>query len=158
MGALFYSYGSNGMFKNSVGPGSAPAQIDMFSDLVRKDSLCIITQVGIQISDVVQFFLTFDDFVHYYYFGKGVGNITISGMIFLNCDNQLPGVSDLLEGVGQKRGQEIKVSMNDHWFIGVLIDCSIQMVSEPETMVTFQANLGMIDHSLPSPQPKQPKC
>lgn len=159
MGALFYSYGNGGIFKNSVGSTTSPAVIDIFADLASKDNLCVITQIGVTLSDTVQFFLTFDDLIHYYWFGKGVGNITCQGLLFLNCDSgDMPGVEALLTAVGEKRGQEVQCSFNAFAFTGVLLDCNITMISEPETMASFTANFAMIDHTLQPPKPKQPAC
>ncbi len=159
MGAIFYSYSNNNMFKTSVSSSTAPAFIEIFNNLVNKDNMCIITQIGINITDTVQFFHSFDDFIHYYWFGKGVGQITISGMLFMNCDTgDMPGVKTLLTIVGQNRGKEIKCGLGTFGFTGVMTDCRLDVVSEPETMVQFSLNLAMISHTLNTPPPIDPKC
>ncbi len=79
-------------------------------------------------------------------------------MLFLDCSGAMPGVNALLSAIGKKRGKEVVCSFNTISFTGILLDCNITAVSEPETMATFTANFGMIEHSLDSPEPKDPKC
>ena len=169
MGAIFHNYSDKGMIKNSVGGGAVPVSTDLFSgwfmfNQVQADYLTIITEVSITNNDVVQFFLSFDDFIHHYYFGKGVGQMRISGMFFTDCGGfftnagvvnaagGMPGLGHFYKVLGEKRGTVVTISTDGGmWFKGVLTDCTVTFVSEPETMASFTINLGMIDHSLINP-------
>lgn len=158
MGAIFYSYGNNGMFTNSVGSTAQVASIDLFDGILGKENMCIITGIGVGVSDIVQFFPTFDDFIHYYWFGKGVGSITCEGMLFLDCDQKMPGLHDLLNAIGARRGKEISCFIGSYYFIGVMLNCNISFNAEPETIATFTLTMGMIDHNLPPGDPSTPQC
>lgn len=161
MAALFIKYGNNGMLKHSVGSSTAPASISCFTELINNPRRysCIITDIGISTNDIIQFFPTFDDFIHHYYFGKGVGNMSVRGILFANCtDNAFLGLDILLSALGKSRGEIVTCIMNGHFFKGVLLDCSLAMVSEPETHIQFTVNFAVIDHGMPSPPPKKPSC
>ena len=157
MAAIFYSYGNNSIF-SKVGSSTAPVTLDVFGSLVNSGSLCIITQFGINTTETIQYFQTFDDLIHYYWFGKGLGSMSISGMLFMDCNGAMPGINNLLTAVGQKRGQEVTCVMGGISFVGILQECNITMVSEPETMATFNITMSMVDHTLPSPKPAAPSC
>lgn len=158
MGAIFYKYG-NSMLMHSVGPGGTPASIDLFQDLAGESNMTIITGITVQNVDTYQFFTTFDDFIHYYYFGKGLGNMQISGVMFLDCNNsEIPGINTLYNKIGQKRGQTVTVTFGNQWFQGPLTDCSVSLISEPETMANFTINMAMTNHGLPAGQTTQSGC
>jgi len=169
MGAIFYQYSDTGILKHSVGSTAVPGSIDIFENinanaktkggpLVSKDNLCIITQIGVAMSEIVQFFPTFDDFIHHYWFGKGVGSIVCQGVLFLDCHGVFPGLSSLMTAIGEHRGEKIVCSFGDFLFTGILTNCDLQMVAEPETVLSFTINLGMTEHNLPTPKPKDPSC
>src|SRR5579859_7439346 len=46
----------------------------------------IVSEVLFQNKDTIQYFLTFDDLVSYFYFGKGLGSMVISGSIISSCN------------------------------------------------------------------------
>jgi hypothetical protein len=158
MAALFYNYGDNGLFKGSVSSHATPAFVSIFSELVGEDSLCIITQVGITMTETIQFFQTFDDLIHYYWFGKGLGNITIQGMLFTNCEGDFPGMPIFLTMIGQQRGKLIECHMGGVTFKGVMQDCNITLTSEPETIANFSISLAMTENTLPPADPVEPSC
>lgn len=151
MAAIFYNYSDDNMFKNSVSSGAAPISTNLFEDLQNENMLCIISQISITHNDVVQFFMTFDDFIHHYYFGKGVGSISISGMIFTNCQGGMPGLLAFYQRIANVRGKEVIMSTPGVTFTGVLLDCNVTMVAEPETMASFTANFAMVNSNLSSP-------
>lgn len=157
MAAIFY-YGNNGVFKGSVGSAAAPANISVFDKLVGKDNLCIITQIGITMTETTQFFQTFDDLIHYFWFGKGLGNISIQGMLFMDCHGKMPGLDPLFKAIGQQRGKLITCTMGSILFKGVIQECNVTMVSEPETMVSFSISLAMTENSLPPAKAVKPRC
>lgn len=152
MAAFFHSNGNNNIFKNSVGMGEI-AVSDAFDNLNGGDSLAIITDVAVNVRETIQFFQSFDDFISFYYFGKGVGTISLSMMLFLECGgngpgNTAPGLERLMSRLGGIRGTEIDFSVGNTSFSGVLSDFTIQIVSEPETHYLVQINLGMTNHTL----------
>lgn len=155
MAALFYNYSGNNIFKNSVGPGAANAEILELNGLVGEDNMAIILQIGATVQDTYQFFLTFDDFIHHYYFGKGLGEFNCSGMILSTCGGALPGLDFLVKALGELRGKVVTCSMGSGIFWGVLTNANIQMASEPETHIVFNLSFAMTAHNLPaSAEPK----
>lgn len=158
MGAIFYNYNGNSIFKNSVGGGTL-AICEAFDQFNSGSNLSIITRVGISVSDTVQFFQSFDDFIHYYYFGKGLGNITFEILLFTSCGGgTAPALSQLLSTLGSIRGKPTNVSMGNISFTGVLLEFHVEVVAEPETYYAVTINMGMIDHKLPSAQPNASSC
>lgn len=151
MAAIFYKYQQGDMFKLSTNATPEPILCDFFSVIQRSGSTLstIITQVGVQLNDTLQFFLTFDDFISYYYFGKGLGNLTVEGLILQNCDFELVGLDHILEQVQLHRGKKIKFAWGEKFsFWGVLTSISFNKVSEPETMISFQAQFALIDNTM----------
>jgi len=159
MGAIFYSYSDKSIFKNTVNGGSVPAYIDVFETLVGFHTLCIITQIGVTINDTLQFFPTFGDFIHYYFFGRGVGSITVSGLLFTDCDKgHFPGMNELTSKIGQARGTVTTCYLSGKFFRGPLLDANITVIAEPETHAQFTVNFALLEHDMRGPKPKQPSC
>lgn len=159
MGALFYKYNGDSILKHSVGSQASPVKTDLFDELVSEDYLTILTDITIHTNDVVQTFLSFDDFVHHYYFGKGVGQISVRGMCFMNCDGDaIPGLDQFYSRIGEKRGQEVVFSIGAFWFAGVLQDANVTIIAEPETHAMFSASFAMTTHNIVSPELPPPSC
>jgi hypothetical protein len=159
MAALFYNFGSDNIFKNSVGSGALMFSDDFDEFSASSSNLSIVTDIKVSVNETVQFFQSFDDFIHYYYFGKGLGSVTVDFLFFQSCDsNDAPGVSKLLAKIGQKRGQIINISIANVVFSGVLMDVNIAVTAEPETMYAISINIGMTDHQLPSANLDNPSC
>ncbi len=159
MAALFHKFSSDQIFKNSVGNGTLAicSALDQFNS--DPSNVSIITDVSVRATDTIQFFQSFDDLIHYYYFGKGLGNISFNMMLFQSCGGaDAPGVPKLLAALGQMRGQETQVSVGNIVFVGVLTDFTLSIQSEPETHYIVNINLGMIDHQLSSPPPADTSC
>jgi hypothetical protein len=157
MAAIFYKYKGDGIFKISTGAQASPMVSDLFKDLVTPTNLMILSQVTATINETIQYFLTFDDFIHYFHFGKGLGSVNMQGTIFSSCSGDFPGLKALWERVGKFRGKEIKVSFGTITMTGILQTASFTMVADPETMINFSIDLGIINSSLPSPK-VSPSC
>lgn len=153
MAAFFHNSNGNNIFKNSVGMGQV-AVSDAFDDLNGSEgSLAIITDISINVRETIQFFQSFDDFISFYYFGKGVGAISLNMMFFLECSGQgpgntAPGIETLMTRLGGIRGTLTDFSVGNVTFSGVVTDFTVQIVSEPETHYLVNINLGMTEHTL----------
>jgi hypothetical protein len=149
MAALFFQYSNSGIFKNSVGPGGKIVNCDLFDGIINESGVSILTSMSVQHSETVQFFQSFGDLVHYFYFGRGVGQIHFDLMCFLKCQSdQAPGIQKLWSSIGSKRGQKVTVSFNSISVTGILTGFNITAVAEPETHYLVSIDLGMIDSSL----------
>jgi len=146
------------MLKQSVGTCPQLADIPKFQELINDVSLLIITQLSINTVENNQLFLTFDDFIHYYYLGKGIGQLSISGMIFTTCAQQMVGLTDFYVALTALRGQPVDIHVAAVRFTGLLTDCTVTINSEPETIASFTANFAMIDHDLMSYAASLPTC
>lgn len=153
MAAFFHNAGNNNIFKNSVGMGEVVVS-DAFDQLNGQGStLSIMTDVAINVRETIQFFQSFDDFISFYYFGKGLGSISLNLLLFLSCDgngpgNTAPGMERLMSLLGSIRGQLTDFSVGNVSFSGVVTDFTIQIASEPETHYMVNINLGMTEHTL----------
>lgn len=159
MGAIFYKFSDNQMFKNSVGSGGLAvcSALDTFNE--EASNISIITNVGFHVAETIQFFQSFDDLVHFFYFGKGLGSVTFNMLLFLGCDSsEAPGLNKLLESLGNMRGKETEMHLGNIAFTGVLTDFSITVESEPETHYLATINLAMINHQMPSSAKASTSC
>ena len=152
MPAMYYSFASGkDVFVKSL--MSNPIRIDFLDAIVGQSGLAIYTEVSAQLNETIQFFLTFDDIVKYFHFGKGLGNITIAGIIFMNCSGEMPGITQFFSQLGQNRGQLLTISIGATWFQGVISSATIDVVGDPDTMANFSITLAMTNHGLPKIPP-----
>jgi len=159
MAAIFYQYGNNSIFKNSVGTGALLFCADLDDFSASSSNMSVVTDIGIHVQETVQFFQSFDDFIHYYYFGKGLGSITINMLFFQDCTSgTAPGLAKILQRIGEKRGKTLDVSIGNVVFTGVLMDFSITVMSEPETHYAISLHLGMTDHKMQAPSIDPTTC
>ena len=152
MAALFFKYSNTGIFKNSVGTGGKIVTCDdLFAGVVGEASaVTILTAMSISHNETVQFFQSFGDLIHYFYFGRGLGNIHFELMCFLDCNtrDKAPGVTKLWDKIGSSRGKKITVSFDGIAVTGVLTGFNVSAVAEPETHFIVSIDLGMIDSKL----------
>lgn len=147
MAAIFYKYTNKGLFKLNQGTSTAaPARISVFPNTATSNNLTLITGISIRTNEIIQTFTTFDDAIHYFHFGKGVGSMVISGVVFMDCSGNMPGLA-LIYGVTSKiRGVPIVVSTGNYTFTGIINDISMNIVSEPDTMAEFTLQLIMTEN------------
>jgi hypothetical protein len=163
LAAIFYNPNPNTvMFKGNF-PVSNIVKIEGFDNALSPDrtgpgiplgsklSLSIITDVSIDNSETVQYFLTFDDVINYFYFGKGLGTITINGMLFSDCDGNVPGVNAFYEIISNKRGQPMTVSLGAYGFTGIISNYRTAVAADPTMLIEFQLTLTIISHTLRPP-------
>ncbi len=154
MAAIFYSpVNSNPVFKNNIHVNTS-ISIPFLNKLVGATGFLIINEVAIQNRDTIQYFLTFDDFISYYYFGKGLGSINISGMLFSDCNGRFKGVNSFTGAIADIRGRRQVISFGNVVFTGVLSSFTIRAASEDSlnNVIEFNLQLDIIDHSLTPPR------
>lgn len=124
--------------------------IPFLRNLIGPGSNMIITDVAVQNSDTIQFFLTFDDFISWFYFGKGLGTLSIRGMLLEDCNGNLPGINSLYQNIGRVRGTEQLISFGNVVFTGVLTTFTTTVSTEIANVANFELQLQIVDHSLPA--------
>lgn len=157
MAAIFYNADTTTPVFAKGFQVNTSVRVDFLADMIGSASYAIITSVSVVNNDTVQFFQTFDDIIGHFYFGKGLGAITIGGLLFTNCDGEVPGVAKFYERIGQNRGKPINISFGKDVFTGVISSFSATAVAEPDNTVEWSIVLQMIDHSLPV-VPVEPAC
>ena len=157
MGAIYYKYNSgNDVFLNGISV-SNPVSIEPAFSV--GGSPTIITDIGIETNETMQFFMSFDDIIHYMHFGKGMGNLVVSGVAFMDCGGSLTGLSRFYSYAGPKRGEVIKVSVVPNiWFKGPLVSTSSSITGDPETMANFTMRIAITEHSMSKGTTSQTKC
>ena len=75
MAAIFYTSPINNqtIFKNGMSINNS-LSLPFMNNILGGSGMLIITEVTMQHRETVQYFLTFDDFISYYYFGRGLGS------------------------------------------------------------------------------------
>lgn len=148
--AAVYQYNLNDkseMFKAGIQVISG-VKVDFLSTLLNPESLCVITEMSMQNSETVQFFLTFDDVISWFYFGKGMGSLTIGGILLTN-DKGTPGLSTLLGTVlPELRGTAVRVSMGSATFECLLTSFTLDLTQDPSPLVRFSLMLNIVNHTL----------
>lgn len=160
--AAIYTYDSSSnaeIFKggiNVITAVSLPSEFDAIK--TSSNSLSVITDISFQTSEVIQFFLTFDDIVNWIYFGKGLGTMTIKGMLLTTTNNSTPGLPSLLTGtLAALRGKEVTISIANSNSGGATFNCvmtsaNISMTQDPSPVVEYVINLSIISHTIPMKQ------
>lgn len=147
MAAIFYSASGKDVFRGDINY-SCPISVGFLAGLENNNVLTLITEVSIQTSETIQYLLSFDDLINYMNFGKGVGQINITGILFSDCNGNMPGASNLYNQIGAIRGNPASVSIGGYVFTGVISSSSLTTTSEPDTMAQFTVSLAMISHTL----------
>jgi hypothetical protein len=150
MAAVFYNSSQNeSLFKGDIAVVNA-VQIDFLKNFVGPASMAIITSVGAQNGDIFQYFITFDDVISYFYFGRGIGTITVSGIIFADCRGQMNGLNDFyVGGIGGARGRPVNVSIGRTVFRGVVSNFTTNTVADPNYMTEFTVTIQVLSHNIP---------
>jgi hypothetical protein len=148
MAAIFVTYAKGDVFMKDV-RFSIPYNCAKLSGAWDSTSATIVTDVAVQTSEILQHFTGFDDLITTLHFGKNVGGITISGIIFSKCDGSLPGLSNFYRIVGGQRGKPVTLSLGGYAFTGYIADTSVQLTATPDTMAHFTIRMNMTGHTLP---------
>lgn len=149
MAAIFYSptQQPGTIFRSGVQVNTA-IRVPFLDDLINSSGFAVITDVSVNNQDTVQFFMTFDDFISYFYFGKGLGDLTIRGNMFMDCSSNMPGLNRFYDKIADIRGTEVDVSCGNAVFTCVLVGFSTTTTAEPTNITEFTLQLRIIDHSL----------
>jgi hypothetical protein len=146
MGAVFVALKGGDVFKSTA--GSHLIKVPKIDNILGKSGLAIYTQVGVQLAETLQYFLTFDDVIKFIHFGKGLGNITAEGILFSDCAGDIPGLPQFFQAFSALRGKKETITVGDTAFTVVISSASITAVGEPDTMAYFQAVFSVVDHQL----------
>ena len=164
MAAVFYTYDTGrDIFKAGITFSNVVRIFgsnggDFFAGIIGSPGMAIITNVQVNNSDIIQYFMTFDDVINYFYFGKGLGTMTVNGMIFSNCDGNMPGVGRFYARVAANRGREVVVSLGGAVFKGVISNFSTSTLADPEPVTEFQLTISMTSHGLGSSRNFESTC
>jgi hypothetical protein len=133
-------------------------KVPFLDTLLAPGNLALITELGIQNNETVQFFLTFDDAINWFYFGKGMGSINIRGML-LTCDSGTPGLPVLLDDVMRKmRGKSVDVSLGNAVFRCIMTSFNLMLTQDPAPVVEFTLGLNIYSHNLPTREKANVAC
>lgn len=148
MAAVFVNINNQDLFKQIVAPSSI-IYCEELEELLTEDNLAIYTGATIQLGEVNQYFLSFDDVIKFIHFGKGVGSITIDGLIFSGCTGDMKGIKTLFNSsYSGLRGETTNISINSVQFVATITSCSLTVLSEPDTMAQFSMSFSVVDHQL----------
>jgi hypothetical protein len=155
MAAIFYipTTNENTLFKNNMQVNTA-VSVPFLFDLVGPLGFLIVSEVTVQNRDTIQYFLTFDDLISYFYFGKGLGTISINGLMFSDCNGYFRGLNMFNNMISRIRGSVQNISFGNAVFSGV-ISAFTMRASADEGMnnaIEFNLQLDVIDHSLVPPR------
>ena len=160
--AAIYTYHDSGvsgseLFKAGINVINS-VKVEFLEDLLAPGSLCVITDLGVQTSETVQFFMTFDDLISWFYFGKGLGALTVRGLLF-TCTSGTPGLPILLNQVMRKaRGKAVRVSVGSAVFSCVLTNMNLSLTQDPSPTVEFTLSLSIVEHNLPGREREVVPC
>lgn len=153
MAAIFYEDKGEAMFRPGVAVQSF-IKVQFLDKLLgddRKKAMLVLSSVEIQSNEVVQVFMTFDDVVKYFYFGKGVGQLNITGTIYStfdkDCKEEMSGTDMLYEAVDAVRGTLVKVSLGKVTFSGVISNFRTSTSAEPTLATEFSITILVTDQS-----------
>ena len=110
MATIFVPLSNNDVFAGAVGPSASLVHCSL-TDGIDGNNFSILTNVSISGTETLQFFQSFDDLIHYFYFGKGLGQIRFDIMCFFDCNGNAPGIKEVWQQIGSARGQIISVDI-----------------------------------------------
>ena len=152
MAAIYFipSVGPNTIYANSFAVNNS-VYIPFLQDFIGSQGSLIVTEVTVQHHDTIQYFLTFDDFISYYYFGKGLGHIAINGMIFSDCIGNFKSLTTLLNRLSSIRGTIQQISFGNVVFAGVMSSFTVRASSDVASIhaLEFMLQIDVIASSMP---------
>jgi hypothetical protein len=148
MAAVFVNLGGGDIFKRKAGSGSAIVSVPALDSMMQSSMLAIYTEVSVQLGETIQYFLTFDDVIKYIHFGKGLGNITVGGMLFSDCSGNLPGMSSFFSSFSSLRGVKTDITLGGKAFTCVVTAANLTITGEPDTTAMFQLVFSVVNHTL----------
>lgn len=157
--ATIYHYSDNNseVFKGGIQVLTA-VKIPFLDVLLTPANLAIVTELSMQNAETIQFFMTFDDVISWFYFGKGMGQMTIRGLLLTN-ESGTPGLPVLLQDVMKTtRGKSVQVSLGNAVFRCVMTSFNLSMSQDPSPIVEFTLGLNIVGHNLPTREKQNVPC
>jgi hypothetical protein len=148
MAATFYTSEGGDLFKGRTGGADTLVQIPAVNDIIGESGLAVYSEVSVQLSETIQYFLTFDDVIKFIHFGKGLGNITVTGTLFSDCSNDMPGIKKYFSAFSELRGEVKTLTIGGQAFKAVVANTNLNITAEPDTMAQFQLVFSVLDHNL----------
>jgi hypothetical protein len=93
-------------------------------------------------------FQTFGGLIPYIQLGKGVGQIMVTGDIYMNCQNQLPGIKTYYQKFGQMRNSKVMISLLGVTFSGIIANSTGDLAEENDTIFRFALTFQIFDDSI----------
>lgn len=152
MAAIFYkpALNDNTLFKSGMQINMA-VRIPFLDNVIGSRGFSVVNEVTINNRDTIQYFLTFDDLISYFYFGKGLGTISINGTMFSDCTGDFPGIGLFNSRIASVRGTKQNVSFGNAVFAAVISSFTVRASGE-ENLVEFNIIMDVVDHSLRPPR------
>ena len=153
----YYADGNRELFKGGINVLTA-VKIPFLEKLLTPANLAIVSELSIRNSETIQFFMTFDDVISWFYFGKGMGQMSIRGLLLTNAGGT-PGLPVLLQDVMRNaRGNAVQVSLGTAVFRCVMTSFDLSMTQDPSPVVEFTLGLNIVGHNLPTRQQQNVPC
>ena len=157
MAAIYRYTGDKEVFKGGVQILTA-VKLPFLEELLAPKNLALITEVSMQNAETIQFFMTFDDVISWFYFGKGLGQMLVRGMLLIN-ETGTPGLSVLLQDVMKNtRGKSVQISIGNIVFRCVMTSFNLNMTQDPSPVVEFTLGLSIVSHNLPTREQQNLPC
>ena len=145
MPATFIALSRTDIFK-SGGAGQNILTVPMVDNLIGPDGLAIYNSVSVQVGETLQYFLTFDDVIKFIHFGKGLGNVTAEGIMYCDCNGNIPGAQRFAQVVSGLRGKTQSISVGSVVVTATMTTSQLTMSSDPDTMAHFVFNFAVVNH------------
>ena len=147
MAAIFMNTTKNDLFHS--GGTANPIYIPKVEELVDNNSmLALYTQVSTQLNETIQYFLTFDDVIKVIHFGKGLGTITAEGIMYSDCDGEIPGFDTFKKAVSDLRGEVVEAVIGPMTLTVIMTSVQVTLVPDPTTMAHFTYSFSIVNHDL----------
>ena len=145
------SSGTISQAKNLFGNGfpvNTSTRVPFLRNITSNKGFCIITEVGMQNKETIQYFMTFDDVISYFHFGKGLGTLTISGLMFSDVTNTFTGIDIFNQTVANLRGTTQSVTFGSRHFWCVLSNFTVRASAEEgmQNCIEFNLQFEIINH------------
>lgn len=147
MAAIFMNLTKTDMFHS--GGTANPIYIPKIEELVSSNGLLsLYTQVSTQLNETIQYFLTFDDVIKVIHFGKGLGTIVAEGIMYSDCDGEIPGFDTFKQAITDLRGEIITATIGPMSLTVIMTSVQVTLVPDPTTMGHFTFTFSIVDHDM----------
>ena len=147
MAAIFMNTTKSDLFHS--GGTANPIYIPEIEQLVSDNSmLSLYTQVSTQLNETIQYFLTFDDVIKVIHFGKGLGTITAEGIMFSDCDGEIPGFDTFKKAISALRGEVVEATIGPMTLTVIMTSAQVTLIPDPTTMGHFTFSFSVVNHDL----------